>query len=346
MKAAAPSGRETSVFVASTLFISYTLAAIFLLTGERHGVLIRALMCVPGVMAVAIAWSFRREPPRAAGFEFRGWRPWAAALLFPLAFEVVAVLLAYAVRLATGRRDFIHFQPENLSIQFVGLNLTGLSALAGVAGLLISAVLLWLAIAFAYRRRWPDRFKQSLPARLRWLHHGFRAFIWLPVFFIPNGLGGKLFSLPGELGEEIGWRGYLVRRWAARPVASAAITAFAWSMFHLPVPFFEGQRGHYFQNVAFLGSLAAFAVTFQAFYLWSRSVWPCAVLHLSWNMCNEAILGDVYGWQPGLFGGQFWVFNGEGFFGLLINGVVALWLIRRWARGPRTQGDEARGAAA
>jgi hypothetical protein len=54
---------------------------------------------------------------------------------------------------------------------------------------------------------------------------------------------------------------------------------------------------------------------------------------LAWNTCNELVLGDVYAWAPGLFSGQFWVFNGEGPFGLLLNGVVALWLLRRWRHG-------------
>jgi len=54
-------------------------------------------------------------------------------------------------------------------------------------------------------------------------------------------------------------------------------------------------------------------------------------LHLSWNTWNEAILGDVYGWKPGLFGGEFWVFNGEGPFGLLVNGTIAAWLLWRWS---------------
>jgi hypothetical protein len=94
--------------------------------------------------------------------------------------------------------------------------------------------------------------------------------------------------------------------------------------------FFDAQRGHYLQNAAFLGSIAVQAVVVQAIYLRSGSVWPCAVFHLSWNTWNETILGDVYAGAPGLLSGQFWVFNGEGPVGLLLNGAVALWLLHGW----------------
>ena len=71
-------------------------------------------------------------------------------------------------------------------------------------------------------------------------------------------------------------------------------------------------------------------VAYAALYLASRSVWPCVVLHFTWNVWNPFFLGDVYGGQPGLFGGAVWAFNGEGLFGLLINGTVTLLLVRRF----------------
>jgi hypothetical protein len=332
MNPSPPSRRETICFVVLTLAIAYALAAAFHLTGERYGILIRVLMCVPGMMAFLFMWTIRREPPRAVGFAFTGWKPWVAALLFPLCLETVAVALAYGVRALSGRADFIYFQPENIRAQFMGWKLQGMPALTLIALNLLLTLLPWLLIALAYRWRWPERVQKALPSSVAWLHHAFRALLWLPVFFIPSLFRGRPFNPPGELGEEIGWRGFLVRRWMSRPLTAAAITMPVWALFHLPVPFFDNQRGRYLQNIAFLGSIAMFAATMQALYIWSESVWPCAVLHLSWNTWNEAILGDVYGWEPGMFGGQFWIFNGEGPFGLFIMGAIALWLLRRWAR--------------
>jgi hypothetical protein len=52
-----------------------------------------------------------------------------------------------------------------------------------------------------------------------------------------------------------------------------------------------------------------------------RSVWPCALFHLSWNVFNPMLLGDVYAGHPGLFG-------------LLLHGLLAVWLFRGWTRAP------------
>jgi hypothetical protein len=45
----------------------------------------------------------------------------------------------------------------------------------------------------------------------------------------------------------------------------------------------------------------------------------------------------VYSGRPGLFGGEVWVFNGEGVFGLVLNGLLAVWFFRRWTRVPVAQ---------
>jgi membrane protease YdiL (CAAX protease family) len=142
---------------------------------------------------------------------------------------------------------------------------------------------------------------------------------------------------PGAIVEELGWRGTLVRRFMDRPIIAVAISAPVWAAFHLPVIFAPGQVGHTLQNIFFLGSVAAGAAPFAALYLWSRSVWPCVVLHYTWNVWNPFLLGDVYGGGAGLFGGAVWAFNGEGLFGLLIQGAVTVWLIQRWRRKSASQ---------
>jgi len=311
------SGRaETIIFVAITLTISYSLGAAFLLTGARHGIIIHALMCVPGAMAVTLMWLLRREPPRTVGFALTDTSSWAIAAAYPVAFVAVALILAYAVRTIAGH-EFIVFEPGNAQNVILGHRLTGLSNVPAMALWLVLTFFLWLLIAFAYRGR-------ALQSAVT------RAILWTSIFVVPFLPFGQVFDLPGELGEEIGWRGYLVRRYAQRPLTAAAITMPVWALFHVPVIFFSAQRGHYLQNAAFLASIGVQAVIVQAIYLRSRSVWPCAVFHLSWNVWNPLFLGDVYGWAPGLFNGRFWIFNGEGPFGLLLNGCVALWLLSRW----------------
>jgi hypothetical protein len=308
---------ETVLFAAITLALAYSLGAAFILTGARHPLIIHLLMCVPGAVALTLMWLLRREPPRTVGFAFTEGGSWAIAALYPLAVVVAALILAYGVRTIGDHREFIVFEPSNVQNVILGHRFQGLPNAPAMALWLLLNLFLWLLIALAYRR-----------GRIYSLTT--RALLWLPIFVVPFVPFGQPFDLPGELGEEIGWRGYLVRRYAQQPLTAAAITMPVWALFHVPVIFFSAQRGQYLQNAAFLASIAVQAVIVQAIYLRSHSVWPCAVFHLSWNTWNPIFLGDVYAWSPGFFSGQFWIFNGEGPFGLLLNGAVALWLLYRW----------------
>lgn len=320
--------RETLWFIALTLLLSWGVGALWL-RDERRFMLVRLLMCIPGIVALGCAWVFRREPPRAAGFAFPGWRPWGVAMIYPWVAVLFCLGLGYGWRVLSGRPDFIHLRP--LAPFTFRLSPThafqGGTALGVAAALWLAFLLPWLLVSWAYRAHWPERFKQALPASWAWLHHLFRGVLFLPTFL-------AFGPFPGELGEELGWRGYLVRIWADRPLVAAAITMPVWASFHLPVVFAKAQQGHPVLNAVFLLSIAAAAVPFAALYLWARSVWPCAVLHLSWNLWNPLLLGNVYTGQPGLFGGQVRLFNGEGFFGLIFSSLLACWLFLRWRRHP------------
>jgi hypothetical protein len=318
-----PTRKETVWFVVLALGLSWAVGAWWLARPEQF-ILIRVLMCVPALVGMGCAYAFRREPPRAAGFAFTGWGPWGLAMVYPFLMTAFCLLLAYGWRAVSGRADFIVFQPEALAF---GLSrdhlLHGLPALGLAAAIWIVVLLPWLLVALAYRFGWPEWVRARLPKGWAWLHHAFRALLFVPVF---------AFGLPGELGEELGWRGHLVRRWTERPLVAAAITMPVWAAFHLPVIFSDAQKGHPVLNAVFLLSIAAAAVPFAALYRWGRSVWPCAVLHLSWNLWNPLLLGNVYSGRPGLFGGQMRIFNGEALFGLLFNGLLAGWLLWRWRR--------------
>jgi membrane protease YdiL (CAAX protease family) len=319
------SRKDTLWFICITLVLSWIIGGLWLLD-ERRFFLLRMMMCVPAVVALGCAWGFRREPPRAMGLHFPGWGHWALGLLLPFAYVAVEVALAYAARLVLGRPDFITFQPESVKGPF---GLRGLVAIPAMLGFLVAGSLTWLLVAVAYSRGWPDRLRARLPERWKWVAHVFSLVLWVPSLW----MGG----VPGELAEEVGWRGYLVRRWMERPAVAAAITMPVWAAFHLPIIFSTTQRGHVLQNLSFLASIAVAAVVFAALYMASRSVWPCALFHLSWNVFNPMLLGNVYSGRSGLFGGEVWVFNGEGVFGLVLNGLLAVWLFRRWTRAPSAQ---------
>lgn len=320
-----PTRKETIWFIALALPLSWAVG-FWWLKDERKLILIRLLMCIPGLVGLGLAWVFRREMPRAVGLAFNGWRPWLAAMAYPWLMIAFCLALAYGWRAASGQTDFIHFQPQALRFRLpMGPVFHGAAALGAAAVGWGIFLLPWFLVAAAYRANWPDRLKAALPSSLAWLHHAFRALLFVPTFFF-HGL------FPGELGEELGWRGYLVRRWIHRPLVAMAITVPVWASFHLPIVFSTTQKGHPALNAVFILSIAAGAIPFAALYIWSRSIWPCAVLHLSWNLWNPILLGDVYLGRPALFGGQVRIFNGEALFGLIFNALVAAWLIWAWRR--------------
>jgi hypothetical protein len=321
--------RETVLFATLTLLLSWAIGWMWIRYPEK-GWLTQWMMWAPGLVGLGLSWVLRREPPAAAGLGLGSPGPWLVAFLYPFFLVAVAVVLGYAVRLVTGDARFIYFQPEAVMTggwlglpRRPGLSLVWLRLLRNVW-----LILPWLLVAVVYQKRWPERLQAALPPRLRFLHHGVR---WGLAGLVLWAYPGPL-APPGAIGEELGWRGTLVRWWADRPLMAVALTAPLWALFHVPVALAPAQAGHLLQNVVFLGSIAASAAPFVALYVWSRSVWPCVVLHFNWNFWNPFLLGDVYGDGAGVFGGALWAINGEGLFGLLINGAVSAGLIVYWRR--------------
>mgnify|MGYP001765756476 CR=1 FL=1 len=113
--------------------------------------------------------------------------------------------------------------------------------------------------------------------------------VWLPVLF------PVILVLGGPLGEELGWRGYLLPRLLQRAAplqASLAVAAF-WFLWHVPLFWLEGaaQKG---------GSIALFAVMVAAFsvlftWLWlgtGGSLLAALLAHTMINLasvCTEAV---------------------------------------------------------
>jgi membrane protease YdiL (CAAX protease family) len=208
----------------------------------------------------------------------------------------------------------------------------GITALA-LAGqrlaLTLGLMLPWLALALAYRF--------ELPERLGAGRHVVRAALWAAVFWFQPA---PWWVPPGTVGEELGWRGWLVRSWRDRPLTALALSAPVWAAFHAPVVVLEPPLHAFIPALSFLLSVAAAAAMFQALYLWSGSIWPCAVAHLTWNAWNPFLLGNQYGPGPSIFGGSLWLINGEGLLGMIVNASITILLIRRWraARLPASNG--------
>jgi membrane protease YdiL (CAAX protease family) len=312
--------KQTALFAAIALGGSYAIGA-FWIAHPQWGWLSQYLMWTPAVAALVLH-AIRREPPRAMGFRFTGAGPWLAAFLYPFAVIAACVALGYAIRLASGA-DVIHFQPATVTMTILGVHASGMALLPIRLARALLVVAPWLVVALAYRF--------ELPEKLGAGRHVARAALWGGVFWFS---GGRWWVPPGVIGEELGWRGWLVRTWRDRPLAALALSAPVWAAFHLPVVVLVPPLHSVVPALSFLLSIAAAAAAFQALYLWSGSIWPPVIAHFSWNFWNPFFLGNQYGPGPSIFGGELWLINGEGLLGMLVNASITAVLIVRWRRRP------------
>ena len=308
--------KRTLLFVAIALGGAYAVGALWL-GHPRWGWLSQYLMWTPGIAGL-IVQGLRRQPPRAMGFRFTGAAPWLVAFLYPIAVIASCIALAYAIRAVTSA-DVVHFQPETVRFKVFGIAASGLRLVPLRLARQLLLTVPWLVLALAYRYELPERLGAGL--------HVARVALWAGVFWFNPG---PWWLPPGSVGEELGWRGWLVRTWRDRPLTALALGAAAWAAFHVPIVALEPPLHALVPALSFLLSVAAGAAAFQALYLWSGSIWPPVVAHFTWNFWNPFFLGDQYGPGPSIFGGKRWLINGEGVLGMLVNGAITAALVLHW----------------
>lgn len=101
-----------------------------------------------------------------------------------------------------------------------------------------------------------------------------------------------LFVLLATMGEEIGWRGYLLPRLLALGQTRALlVSGLMHGLFHLPLmlltPFYHGLGNPMIVIPLFLLALTAAGVWYGYLRLTSQSAWPAAVAHTSLNIFAE-----------------------------------------------------------
>jgi CAAX protease family protein len=102
-------------------------------------------------------------------------------------------------------------------------------------------------------------------------------------------VGFLMYSLPGALGEELGWRGFLfpeLQRMTSFTTASL-IGGIVWALYHLPLILFSDYNSaapRAFVVVMFFISIVARSFLHNWFRARSGSVWPNVFLHASHNI--------------------------------------------------------------
>jgi uncharacterized protein len=114
------------------------------------------------------------------------------------------------------------------------------------------------------------------------------------IFKISTGLVvGTFFAL----GEEIGWRGYMLPRLLQRGVVPAMLlVGFLHGVWHLPLmlttDYYHNSGNPLLVVPLFLATLTLAGVFFGFLRLWTGSVWPVAVAHAAANMAWE-VMSDM-----------------------------------------------------
>ncbi|MFC5368925.1 CPBP family intramembrane glutamic endopeptidase [Salinirubrum litoreum] len=149
-----------------------------------------------------------------------------------------------------------------------------------------------------------------------------------PVFLFPVFL---LIVGVVTYGEELGWRGYLLPELSDRigPVAATASVGVVWALYHFPALYFGAQATGLGDPLTVAAiqmgavfTVAAFPASYS-YFLSNGSVLPPVALHLTWNLLNPLVLGNVYTNVEGFVAGQVILISGEGLLGIAV-GVVPL----------------------
>jgi uncharacterized protein len=141
---------------------------------------------------------------------------------------------------------------------------------------------------------------------------------------------GFIGSVSSALGEEIGWRGFLLPRLTTRLgftlgcLASGAI----WAVWHYPAILGDGYGSgteKIYEIACFTAMIVASGFIFGWLRLKSQSLWPCAFLHASHNQFIQGVFDPMTAQK----GNVLYVTSEFGIGLVITTAIAAIWLWRR-----------------
>jgi uncharacterized protein len=129
-------------------------------------------------------------------------------------------------------------------------------------------------------------------------HPNLSAWAAVPGYFLLLGTIGMVSSCLSALGEELGWRGFLVPQLAkVMPFRGVAVTSgIIWALWHYPLILFANYNGagpRWYSLGCFTVMVLGIAFLFAWMRLKSGSVWPCMLLHASHNIFIQAFFDPL-----------------------------------------------------
>ena len=121
----------------------------------------------------------------------------------------------------------------------------------------------------------------------------------IPVILAVFATAGLLPGMVFALGEEIGWRGFLVPELAKMTsfTNTALISGAAWAVYHYPLILFadynSGAAPKWYALLVFTWMAVAGSFVFAWLRLRSGSLWPAVILHASHNLFIQSIFDPL-----------------------------------------------------
>jgi len=155
---------------------------------------------------------------------------------------------------------------------------------------------------------------------------------WLviPLFVIVRGIFGMVGVAAKALGEEIGWRGFLVPEMSRHMnfTQTSLVIGLIWAVWHFPVLLFADYNSGtpaWYALSCFTVMVISVSLIFSWFRVKSNSLWTAVILHASHNLFIQSIFSPLTR-DTGItkyFGGEF---------GLIVPLVALCFAIYFWSR--------------
>ena len=184
------------------------------------------------------------------------------------------------------------------------------------------------------------------------------AIVWatpLAAFVVPDNARSQIlnffiqlvvFTLTFSLGEELGWRGYLLPQLLSMGRTPAMVlVGLVWAAWHMPLifltPLYHASGNRLLVVPLFMGTIVAASFFFGYLRLWTSSVWPASLAHTAHNSAWTTLGAFTLTSNPVVI--NEYLVGDNGILILVGTAVAAVWLGRKVNRKLRSEEDSGRG---
>jgi membrane protease YdiL (CAAX protease family) len=181
---------------------------------------------------------------------------------------------------------------------------------------------------------------------------GATAIVWatpLAAFAMPDDVGSQIlsffiqlvvFTLTFSLGEELGWRGYLLPQLLSLGRTPAMVlVGLVWAAWHMPLifltPLYHAEGNKLIVAPLFVGTIVAASFFFGYLRLWTGSVWPASLAHTAHNSAWATLGAFTLTSDPVVV--NEYLAGDNGILILVGTAVAAVWLGRKVNRELRSE---------